>query len=74
MEETDLPRAVRTLQLSFQPSQLLGIHVVAIQREKSHPVVRFKSVIALSIHIEWLVETLLRIIMIAESRVELDSG
>jgi hypothetical protein len=65
MKETYLPIAgSRILQLLLQPRQLFGVHVIAVEREKAH-VAFLEAVVVRSVHVKKLVETLVRIIVIA---------
>src|SRR6266446_3570626 len=62
----DLPLGLGVVQRVFQPVQLRGIHVVAVQHKKAY-VTLLESVIALSTHVERFVEALhTGIIMIAQ--------
>ncbi len=65
MKETYLPIAgSRILQLLLQPRQLFGVHVIAVERKEAH-VAFLEGVVVRSVHVKKLVETLVRIIMIA---------
>ena len=74
MEVTDLPVLLPgILQLLFQPIELFGVHVVAVENEETDTAF-LESVIVCSVHIKKLVEALVRIVVVAQRRVELDAG
>ena len=70
VEVRDLPLRVRPLELVAQPVNLGRRHVRAIQREELD-VLLAEVVIALPVHVEFLVEALRRIVVVAERGVEL---
>ncbi len=82
MLQSDLPLGARLRRFMLEPLHLLAIEVGAVEREEPHPRIpprdridrRRKGVIAVAIHVERLVEHLLRVVVIAEHRVELDAG
>ena len=73
MEEGNLPLRVRLRQLLLEPALLVLVHVVAVEREEAD-VLLLIGVEALAVHVEGLVEALVRIVVIAERRIELDVG
>ena len=82
MQQRDLPFRTRLRRFMLEPLHLRSIEIRAVQGEKPHARVpprdrihrRREGVIAIAIHVERLVEHLLRIVVIAEHRVELDAG
>src|SRR5215831_5123538 len=73
VKEADFPGLVSAFELALDPSQLIGVHVSAIECEET----RFdllEAVIALAVHIERLVEALVGIIVIAQRSVKLYTG
>ena len=56
-------------QLVFEPLELRLIHVVAVEHEEPRAPLR-ECVVALAVHVEWLVVALRRIVVIAERRIE----
>ena len=59
--------------MGFEPGELLGVHVIAIQNEEAD-ISFFVSVITFAIHVEGFVEALVWIIVIAEAGVERYAG
>ena len=75
VEEADLPVRARRPELLLQPRELRLVHVVAVQREEARAALgRLERVVALAAHVEPGVEALIRVVVVAERRVELDSG
>src|SRR5438445_11428592 len=72
VEVTDFPLCDGSSELLSQPRQLLWVHIVAIQCEEGR-VTPAEIVIPLAVHVERLVETLIRAIMIAQTGIKLDS-
>src|ERR1700747_1878146 len=73
MKEADLPVLISgILQLLLQPGELLGVHVIAVEGEEAD-ISFFKSVVTRSVHIENLVQALVRIVVIPQRRVEFDA-
>src|ERR1041385_1567059 len=74
MKETDLPRSLRAFQVLIKPVELLGIHVIAVQRKESN-IALAKRIVSLSAHIERLVETfIVGIVVIAQRSEEFYAG
>src|SRR3954453_1094317 len=74
VEEGNLPRLVRVLQLLLEPGHLRRIHVRAFEGEELHVLFRLDRVIQLPVHVEQLVVTLFAGVVIPERGVELHSG
>ena len=72
MKEADLPAGIRSRKLFTEPLQLAGVHVIAVEREELH-VAALEGVVALSLHIEGLVEPLVGIVVVAKRRIEIDA-
>src|SRR5437016_5845681 len=73
MEVTNLPSRRSAGQFPFKPAQLLRVHVVTIERKKCC-VALLVAVVTLASHIEWLVKSFVRIVVISQRGVELDVG
>jgi len=69
MEETDFPFVARPFQRVVYPQPLLVVEVVAVQHEEACVALR-KGVVAFAAHVERLIETVARIVVVAECRVE----
>src|SRR5687768_1569101 len=74
MEERDLPVGTAGGELLVQPLELLGVDIVAVDREEANAVLGLEAVVLLVVHIEQLVLNLARIVVIAERRVELHAA
>src|SRR4029079_7718001 len=73
MEKTDLPVGSRVGKFFFEPVQLLGIEVIAVEREKVN-VSFLERIVGLAVHIEEFIETLIGVVMVPERSVKLDAG
>src|SRR6476659_10093583 len=71
VKEGDLPVASRAVELFFEPGQLSLIHVIAVERKKADAGSRLDREVLLASHVEEFVGSLVRVIMIAERRIEL---
>ena len=66
MEVTDFPITLSSfLQLLLQPLKLLGVHVIAVEHVKAD-IAFLEGVIGSLVHVEELVEALVRIVVVAE--------
>ncbi len=72
VEEADLPRRLRRLELAREPLELLRVHVVAVEREELCRALH-EGVIATAAHVKGREEALRRQVVVAERRVELDA-
>src|SRR5688572_16895347 len=74
VEERDLPVGTRGTQFFVEPLELLTRHVVAVEREQADTgtakLVLLERVEALAVHVETLVVNLIRVVVIAQGRVE----
>jgi hypothetical protein len=73
MVERDLPLRVRVRQLALEPRLLVLVHVVAVEGEEAR-ITLPERVEALPVHVEGLVEPLVRVVVIPERGVELDAA
>src|SRR5688572_1570278 len=76
VEEGDLPVRSACRKLLLQPLNLLRIHVIAVERKEADTRRErwLERVVPLAVHVEQLVHTLIRIVVVAQGRVELDPG
>ncbi len=75
VEEADLPVRVAGGQLLLQPRDLRLVHVVAVEREETDaPLGRLERVVPLAVHVERLVEALVRVVVVPERGIELHAG
>ena len=82
MEERDLPVGARGRKRRLQPVELRLVQVIGVEREEAHaPLGQLRQpalgppegVVALTSHVEGLVETLVRVVVIAEDGMEHDA-
>ena len=73
VEKTDLPVGSRIGKFFFEPVQLLGIEVIAIERKEMN-IALFEGIILLAVHVEEFVKALVGVVVIPERRVKLDAG
>jgi len=73
MEVHDLPVRAARRQLLFDPLQLGAIHVIAVERKEPYAGPGPEGVVPLAVHVEQLEHALIRAVVIAERRVELDA-
>src|SRR6187200_2763654 len=75
MKEHDLPARAARGQLLVEPVELCLVDVVTVQREEPDVILRLETIEALSVHVERLVVSLHRgVVMVAERGVELYAG
>src|SRR5438552_11467836 len=72
VKKADLPGGAGTRKLLSYPAQLLVIHVIAVECKKLR-IAALEAVVALSIHVERFVKALVRIVVVAQRRIEFDS-
>src|SRR5216683_502229 len=71
---TDLPiRSCIIRELLFQPCQLLGIHVIRIENEEAD-IAFLEGIVLLSIHVKKLIETLVGLVVVAQTGTKLYAG